>query len=170
MRNAKINIKFSKGIGVGVLVILLITATWLSIITHKYKNVSTANNLLRFAINNHTIILVSLIVIAIASGFLWSNILYSEIKKKQKDTKTILNVVLQFLNNEEKAIIKLLVENNGSTTQSEIARLPNMTRVKAFRSLQKMEEKALIEIIPHGKIRKVKVKENILDSLLESNE
>ena len=72
-----------------------------------------------------------------------------------------------FLSREEREIVNFLVENKGITTQAEIARLPHMNRVKAHRSLQKMSQKQIIELIAHGKIRKVHLKENILQLLMD---
>ncbi|MBI3032506.1 hypothetical protein HYY69_03455 [Candidatus Woesearchaeota archaeon] len=161
MRN--ITLRWYKNIGIIVLSFLILSVIWLTVIIEKNENISTMNNLFRFAIEHHIVILVILVVIAVAFGFLWANILYHQIEKKEEETKSILDIVVQFLHNEEKQILNYLVDNKGTTTQAEIARLPSMNRVKAFRTLQKMEEKRLIEIIPHGKIRKIMLKENILD-------
>ena len=43
-----------------------------------------------------------------------------------------------------------------------------MNRVKAFRSLQKMKENNLIDVSAHGKIRKISLQKEILDTLLEN--
>lgn len=67
-----------------------------------------------------------------------------------------------FLNKEEKEIIKYLVEKKGETTQAEISRLPGLNRVKAYRSVQKMQQKKLIEVVSHGKVRKIKLRKDIL--------
>lgn len=72
-----------------------------------------------------------------------------------------------FLNNDEKEIINYLIQNKGTAGQADIARLPGMNRVKAFRSLQKMQEKNLIDITAHGKIREILLKENILNMLIK---
>ena len=161
-------LRIYKNIGISALVILLVSVLSLTLVIEHNENITTANKMIRFAINNHIIILVVLMVIAVALGFLWSNILYTEIEKKKKDTLGILDVVLLFLSQEERQILNFLVEHNGITTQAEITRLPNMNRVKAFRSLQKMQEKRLVDIIAHGKIRKVQLKPNILETLTEN--
>lgn len=165
MRN--IPLKWYKNIGIIVLSFLIISVIWLTTIIEKNENISTASKLFRFAIEYHIIILVILVIIAVAFGFLWASMLYTKIQKKQKETKSILEIVVQFLNNEEKQILNYLINRQGETTQAEIARLPLMNRVKAFRSLQKMEDKKLIDIVPHGKIRKIILKQNILEILKE---
>ena len=105
--------------------------------------------------------------ISVFFGFYTSKVLYSKLKKRTKTSKSILDVVLLFLGEDEKSIINFLVEKKGQTTQAEISRLSNMNRVKAHRSLQKLQVKQLIDIVSHGKVRKIKLKENIYDLLLE---
>ena len=108
-----------------------------------------------------------LIIIAAAVGFSLSSMLYGQVRKKEEHTKSTLETVLLFLGDEEKDIINYLVEKKGSATQADISRLPKMNRVKAFRSLQKMKDKKLIDIAAYGKLRKVRLKDNILSTLLE---
>ncbi|MBT4539374.1 hypothetical protein HOC32_03760, partial [Candidatus Woesearchaeota archaeon] len=97
--------------------------------------------------------------------FILSTLSKKEIKKSKKETKSLLETLFLFLSSEEKEIIDFLIKNEGKTSQAEISRLPNLNRVKAYRSLQRMQEKDIIEIIPHGKIRKIYLKNNILTML-----
>lgn len=161
------NIKWYKNSGLIILLILLILVTWILILTEQNRNRTNANAFLVFTIQNHLWIMAGLIIISVAFGFISSHILYSEIQKKKKHSRSILETVLLFLSREEKAIVNFLVDKNGATTQSEISRLPGMNRVKAFRSIQKMEQKRLLTITPHGKIRKIALKADILGTLLE---
>lgn len=144
------------------LAILLIMITFVAFATYN-----ATNGIFSFAAEYHTEIMAGLLVISIGFGFASSQFFYAELQRKKQDSKNILSVVLLFLNREEREIINFLVEKKGMTTQAEIARLPHMNRVKAHRSLQKMQEKQLIELIAHGKIRKVVLKENILHLLEE---
>ena len=72
-----------------------------------------------------------------------------------------------FLGDEEKKIMSYMIQNNGVAAQADIARLPNMNRVKAFRILQKMQQNNLIEIIPHGKVRNIQLQKHIQEVLLK---
>jgi uncharacterized membrane protein len=120
-----------------------------------------------YAVMHHTEIMAGLIIISLLLGFLTSQFLYEEVQRKKRDTKDIHEVVLLFLSREEREIVNYLVEHNGETTQAEIARLPHMNRVKAHRSLQKMQERQLLEVVPHGKIRRIILRKNILELLHE---
>jgi uncharacterized membrane protein len=157
------NFYYSKQIFFAVLTALLIIVSIVVYVTETNRNMTNKSPFLSFLIDKHTAILFLFLIFAIAFGFFWSNITYVELEKQKKESKNILDIILLFLNKEEKEIIKFLVENNGFTTQSEISKLPGLDRVKAHRSLQKMQEKRLIDIQEHGKIRKVKLKEDILN-------
>jgi uncharacterized membrane protein len=147
-----------------VLGILLVAIIVLAFMTY---NVDASDSSLSFAVAHHVEIMAGLVVISLIFGFVSSQMFYAEIQRKKRESKSMLAVVLLFLSREEREIVNFLVESKGVTTQAEIARLPHMNRVKAHRSLQKMQEKQIIELVPHGKIRKVHLKENILQLLLE---
>ena len=83
----------------------------------------------------------------------------------KKESGKLLKMLFLFLSDDEKNIINCLVDNKGVVGQVDISRLPNMSRVKAFRSLQKMQAKNLIDIVAHGKTRKISLRENILNML-----
>src|SRR3989338_385073 len=152
------NISFLQKIGFGTLTLIVIGVLWIAEITHTNRNLSNPNQLIHFAIQNNFVILIALVVLSVGYGFLWSSLFYRELKKKEESTRSILQTVFMFLGEEEKSIIEFLVTNGGETTQSEISRLPGMSRVKAFRLIQKMQSKNLIEVSPHGKVRKIKLK------------
>ena len=63
---------------------------------------------------------------------------------------------------------RYLVQHEGSARQSDIARLDNMNRVKAFRTLQRLESRGLVEIAAHGKIRQISLKPHVLHMLQEN--
>ncbi len=161
------DLRLYHNIGFGVLTFLLIASSVFAIVTYSNRDIYNTSPLFMLAIQYH-IIMIFLIVVSVAFGFFWSNISYGEILRQKKDSKSILEIVMLFLNNEEREIINFLVKNNGVTTQTEISRLPGFSRVKAYRALQKMREKRLIEVTPHGKVRKVLLKQNIYESILEN--
>ncbi len=143
--------------------VLLVLFTVITFMTYAASPGSLSYN--KFAVGHHAEIMAGLVIVAVVFGFVLSQSFYTEIRKKREESQTILSIVLQFLNHEERAIINLLVKSQGSTSQAEIARLPHMSRVKAHRSLQKMQEKQLIEIVAHGKVRRVHLKDSILELL-----
>lgn len=163
------NIQWQKNVAFVISAALLVLVTWVAVLTHTNRNMTNANPFIVFIIQNHLSFMFAAIITSAAVGFIWSGMLYGEIRKKKEASMSTLETVLLFLNQEEKDIINYLVGKEGTATQAEIARLPKMNRVKAYRSLQKMKDKRLIEITPHGKMRRLMLKDNILSTLVEGS-
>lgn len=74
-------------------------------------------------------------------------------KKKEvyKDTMLTLN----FLEGDERAIIKLIIDNNGEIVQSKLVKLSEMNKVKVARILHKLELKGVVVRTPYGNTNKV---------------
>ncbi|MBN1385936.1 hypothetical protein JW968_03080 [Candidatus Woesearchaeota archaeon] len=165
MRN--ITLKAYKNLGFGILTASLIIAIALTMLTYIYRDMTSANKVITSLLDNHLTILIIMIIISIAFGFFWAQISYAEISKTKKQTKTMMDIISIFLSEDEKVILGHLVENKGRSSQAEISRLPGMTRVKAYRLLQRMHEKNLIDIETHGKLRNIILHQNILYMLSE---
>ena len=153
--------------GFVLLTILLVSVVWVAVVTHQNADLSPASSILRFAVDNHVVIMLILVILGVIYGYIWSIVSSRALDKKSKAGRSMLETILLFLNSDEKKILQFLANHNGSANQSEISRLDGMHRVKAHRSLQKMQEKNLIDIIPNGKIRKIQLKENILSIISE---
>src|SRR3989338_1934417 len=146
-----------KKIGVTILVSIFIFVLWIAVLVFHNQNSTPANWLVVVTLENHFVIMVILVITSLIIGLVWSQLLYAEVEKKEKDSKKLLEIILMFLGDEEKKIMSYMIQNNGVAAQADIARLPNMNRVKAFRILQKMQQSNLIEIIPHGKVRNIQL-------------
>ncbi|MBR9699387.1 hypothetical protein GOV09_02940 [Candidatus Woesearchaeota archaeon] len=158
-----------RNLGFFILVILLVSVSFLAVIIYGVKDLATVSPFLAFAVQYHVVIMMVLIVVSVAFGFFWSHALYSEIRSREKTSRKIMDVVLLFLGTEERKILNFLVEKDGKTTQAHIARIEGMNKVKAFRSVKKMQDKQIVDVVSHGKVRQVLLKENILDILLDSS-
>ncbi len=150
-----------------ILIVLFVSVIYLTLLTEQNKNLTSTSHLLDFAVQNHTWIMASIVASSLILGFLSSNLLYATIEKKEKASRNILEIVYLFMHPEEKEILDFLVKNKGEATQAEISRLPRLNRVKAFRLLQKMQEKDLVSVDASGKVRKVRLKDSIRSTLLE---
>ena len=161
----KLSLRIFRNIGFIVLTILFILICIVAIITYTYRHHENSNIIFSLAVEHHVIIMAGMAIIAVAFGYLLSAITLGEIEKQKKGTKKALEIVMLFLNKEEKQILDFLMKNYGQTTQAEISRLPDMDRVKAHRSLKRMQDKRLVVLAYHGKIKKVAVKDDILQLL-----
>lgn len=154
-----------KELGFLTLASLFIGVTLLAFLTYSFRDIETDSVFLNFALTNHMILMILMVALSVAFGFVWSVILYKEIQYQSNTSKNMLDVVLKFLGTEERKILNFLVEGEGRSTQSDISRLPGLNKVRAHRCLNKMREKDILEIIPHGKVRIIKLKKDIFDTI-----
>ncbi len=158
--------KALRDIALAALAGLLAAAIWMAFVTYNHHEEGDGA-LMRFAVDHHLGIMVGLVLVSIVFGFASSRFLYARLQESRRASRGMLDVVLLFLSAEERTVVNYLVERGGETTQAEISRLPRMTRVKAHRSLQKMQEKRIVDLVPHGKMRRVVLKEGIRGVLIE---
>ncbi len=162
------SIKLYKYISLGFSAIIISLAIIIYIVMYIHRNTTSKNPLIFWTVENHLPITIGMIILSGFIGYILSAVTYKQITKTKKESEKLLEMLFLFLNKDEKEIINHLVKSNGTTGQAEISRLPGMDRVKAFRSLQRMREKNLIDVTAHGKIRKVSLKENILNMLTKN--
>jgi uncharacterized membrane protein len=112
-------------------------------------------------IQYHVEFMVLMGLFGVLSGFVVYKILDSTIEKQKKAAKANLNILLKFLAGDDKAVVKLLLEKGGMTTQTEIAKLNNMGRLRAHRVVRRFEERGIVYIERHGKINLVRLSEDL---------
>ncbi|MBS3165496.1 hypothetical protein J4444_00080 [Candidatus Woesearchaeota archaeon] len=161
-------LKLYKYVSLGFSVIIVGLATVIYLVTYIHQNITSKNSLIFWIVGNHLSITIGLVIISGFIGYISSTLTYKQFVETKKESHELLEMLFLFLNKDEKEIINYLVKNKGTTEQAEISRLSGMDRVKAFRSLQRMREKNLIDITAHGKIRRVTLKENILNMLTKN--
>lgn len=159
------HVKLYKYISFGFSAIIISLAIIIYVVVEIHRNTTSKNPLIFWAVEKHLPITIGLIILSGFIGYVLSTVTYKQVTKTKKESRKLLELLFLFLNQEEKEIIDHLVQNNGVASQAEISRLPGMDRVKAYRSLQKMQEKNLIEITASGKVRKISLKEDILNLL-----
>ena len=152
------NHTFMTGFGFAVFTVLALVGIVVSIITFQAQNVLPSGGLFYFLVVNHLWIMIISMFLSLAYGFTWAIVLLRRVEVEKSTSKDILGIVLSFLNSDESVVIKHLVSNKGASTQANISRLSNMGSVKALRTVQKMQEKNLVEIEKEGKIRRIILK------------
>ena len=103
-------------------------------------------------------------LISIAAGYTLSSVAYNKLSQTTKKTQQLRDLLRIFLDVEERLIIDHLLQEEEAD-QAAISRLEDMTRVKAHRTLKRMQEKDLVEIRKHGKINKVRLADDIKELL-----
>ena len=96
-------------------------------------------------------------VFGVLSGLIVYRITSTTIAKQQKLVKANVNLIMKFLGQDDKDVINLVLSKGGVTTQSEISKMPNMTRLRAHRVVKKLEDRGLVHVEKHGKINMVRL-------------
>lgn len=147
--------------------LLLALTAAITFISYQERAYTPRSALLRLAIDNHMWIMAGMLVVAVAFGFIWSSLLWHEISRGRRRSHSVMRIVFRFLTTQERKVLELLLERGGETTQAEIARLPNFNRLHAHRLVQRLQGKGLITIEAHGKVRRVRMEQEIYDVLTE---
>ncbi|MBC8500228.1 MAG: winged helix-turn-helix transcriptional regulator [DPANN group archaeon] len=87
-------------------------------------------------------------------------------KKEAKEINN-KNVILKFLNPNERKILEKLIENKGTVLQSEISRIEGMTKLKTHRAVKDLERKGIINTESHGKTNRIILTKDIKDIILK---
>ncbi len=102
-------------------------------------------------------------VIVGATGFA---LLSKELEQTEESLKENTQLLLSFLTSEEKACVQLLVEKQGKAYQHELAKLPGLSRLKAHRLVQRLQDRKLIVVHEMGKARLLELSPALLPSLI----
>ena len=65
---------------------------------------------------------------------------------------------------EEKLVVKLLEDNNGKLTQSELVRQSNLNKLKVSRIIKKLESSNIINKYPYGMTNNIQLKNDESDN------
>ncbi|MBW2981484.1 hypothetical protein KY343_01260 [Candidatus Woesearchaeota archaeon] len=93
-------------------------------------------------------------------GTLVYYLMATKIIKKNINIDRSYKIIEKLLNKEEKDILKIITEYS-EISQARLTSLAGITRLKVFRILERFKEKGLIEKHQNGKIRMIKIKEDI---------
>ena len=70
-------------------------------------------------------------------------------------------IFFNFLNYQEKQVVKKLMEEKGNVLQSDISRMGNMGKVKTHRAVKDLERKGIINIEKYGNTNQIYLTEDI---------
>ncbi|MEK6973144.1 MAG: hypothetical protein AABW72_03840 [archaeon] len=104
------------------------------------------------------------LAVAIGAGVYY--FMSTKIEKKEKTLRDNTDILLKFLNPDEKKVVNKLIENNGRALQAEVTRLPEMSKVRSHRVILKLLDKGVIEKEQMGKTNIIKFKKEIGEGLL----
>ncbi len=93
----------------------------------------------------------------VISGVLVYSLMGQTIERQKMVVKTNTDIIFKFLGKEDREVLKLLFAKGGMTTQGEIAKVNNMSRLRAHRAVKKLEERGIVHVEKHGKINMVRL-------------
>ena len=105
----------------------------------------------------HIQFMVAMGIFGILSGVLGYSLMKQTIEQQKKVVKTNTDIIFKFLAKEDREVLRLLLEKGGMTTQSEIAKANNMSRLRAHRAVRKLEERGIVHVERHGKINMIRL-------------
>lgn len=108
-------------------------------------------------VEHHIEFMVLMGIFGVASGLIVYSVMNSTMEKQEKIVKTNTQIIMKFLGKDEREIVNLLLATDGKTTQSEIAKLPYMTRLKAHRIVKKLESRGVVFVEKYGKINMIRI-------------
>lgn len=88
------------------------------------------------------------------------------LERKEQTIKKNVDMILKFLNEDERKVIEKLIENNGKALQAEITRLPGMSKLRSHRTIKKLLIRKIVETEKLGKTNIVKLAKDIKEGLL----
>ncbi len=139
----------------------------LTVFSYQPPNGSTLSPIFDFIVSYHVEFMILLAVFGVVIGAGVFYLVAGTAEKKGLEAKAAAELLLKFLNAEDKALVKELIKNQGKVLQAEISRLPGMTRLKAHRAVAKLEQKGAVEVTTSGKLKTVWLKEELRKALLE---
>ncbi len=101
----------------------------------------------------------------IAVGALVYYILSGEVERKEKIIRHNTDVILKFLQPDEKKVIEKLVDNHGKIQQAEITYMEGFTKVKAHRIVESLMKKGIVRKEALGKMRLVRMNDEFYEVL-----
>ncbi len=91
-------------------------------------------------------------------GFLSYFFLSQRFMYIRKKDKVNAECTLNFLDNEERKIVRALIKSKKALKQSELDEITGFSRVKVFRALKRLESKGIIERTDIGRTFQIKLK------------
>ncbi len=114
----------------------------------------------------------SLMILMSILGIFVGTFVYYILRKNFSDKVNNFNnkvdKTLNFFEGSEKEIVKLLINEGGSISQSRIKKITNLSPVKISRKISKLESKKIINKEKNGMTNKISLKEDYFDIFLSN--
>ncbi|MBI5035837.1 hypothetical protein HZC09_00700 [Candidatus Micrarchaeota archaeon] len=109
-----------------------------------------------------------MVIVAIAGLLSGAGVFYllsEAVEEQRKESGITGTLLLKSLEPSEAKVVGALVRHNNSIYQSQLSRLEGFTRLKAHRTLDKLERKGLINVEKIGKTNLISLAKELYDAL-----
>ncbi len=144
-------------LGLLVVSVFIFLVTVLVFVFALYSAGQTVPDILRPFLEFHMQFMVLMGVFGVCSGLVVFSIMNATLEKQKQVVKMNIDIIMKFLGADDREIVTLLLSKDGMSTQSEIARLPGMSRLKAHRIVKKLEERGIVHVEKYGKINMIRI-------------
>lgn len=147
---------------IAILVIFFLNLTLLIISFVFVLHGDEVAGIVRFYVTYHIHFMILLGLLGIAVGVISYYGFTSQRKDMQRSVQVSKDILLKFLDNGERLAVNYLLNHPDEVvTQANISRLEQMGKVKAHRTIQRLEDKKIIILTPHGKTKRIEFHEDI---------
>lgn len=148
-------------LGIVTISIFIFLVTVLVFVFALYSEGQHVPDFLQPFMDYHIHFMVLMGIFGVGSGLVAYTIMNASIEKEKKMLQTNAGIIMKFLGPDERLVMGLMSSKEGMTTQSEISRLPGMSRLKAHRIVKKLEGRGIVHIEKYGKINLIRVVEEL---------
>ncbi len=134
----------------GLLALFFLMAVFLTSVSYFYH---LPDGLLGIFVRFHFEAMLGIAVGGVIVGATGVALLSKELHQTTQSLQENTQLLISFLTPEERACIQLMQEKEGKCYQHELAKLPGMTRLKAHRLVQRLQDRKLIVVHEMGKAR-----------------
>lgn len=107
-----------------------------------------------------------IVVVSVIIGAFVYYLMAQKVESKQKSLTANTEIILKLLNSDERKIIDRLIREKGKVFQSELSRIEGIGKLKSHRILQRLSDRKVIEIEPHGKTNIIRFTKELEEGLL----
>ncbi|MFN7991826.1 MAG: winged helix-turn-helix transcriptional regulator [Candidatus Micrarchaeia archaeon] len=144
-------------LGMLVVSVFIFLVTVLVFVFALYSEGQAVPGILQPFLEFHMQFMVLMGVFGVCSGLVVFSIMSSTLEKQKQVVKMNIDIIMKFLGPDDREIVTLLLSKDGMSTQSEIAKLPGMSRLKAHRIVKKLEDRGIVHVEKYGKINMVRI-------------
>lgn len=115
----------------------------------------------------HFELMIAVSFLGIGVGAAMYFLMQAQTQEKAREATGNAKLLLSFLSGDERAVVELLLKSEGHTTQAEVSRLEDMTRLRAHRVVLRLVDKKIIRVEKMGKTNQLWLAKSIFEALSE---